>query len=219
MSVSLLVGLLPYWNLTNVGISPILEEISFWNFLETFLGCWYTGSKWIWFFGMLAGQFQLILEFLYVCQSVSWLTSLLKLDKYRHISGPEWYIFLKIFGDIPGMLFHHFQIILNFLYVCQSVSWHTSLLKLDKCRDISSSGWVIFMKLFYTLEISGRPGAPLSSSCGGLLGAFGPLKRPLASSPLCCQNFFYNHILQYSTSSLYFGILSMSTQFNLLLWL
>ena len=87
---------------------------------------------------------------MYVCQSVSWLTSLLKLDKYRHISGPEWDIFLKIFGDIPGMLFHHFQIILNFLYVCQSVSWHTSLLKLDKYRDISSSGWVIFMKLFYT---------------------------------------------------------------------
>ena len=27
------------------GISPVLDEISFWNFLETFLRCWYTGSK------------------------------------------------------------------------------------------------------------------------------------------------------------------------------
>ena len=86
--------------------------------------------------GMLAHQFQIIMNFLYVCQSVSWLTSLLKLDKYRDISGPEWDIFLKFFGDIPGMLLHHFQIILNFLCVCQSVSWLTSLLKLDKYRDI-----------------------------------------------------------------------------------
>ena len=59
---------------------------------------------------------------MYVCQSVSLLTSLLKLDKYRDISGPEWDIFLEIFEDIPGMLFHHFQMILNFLYLCQSVS-------------------------------------------------------------------------------------------------
>ena len=64
---------------------------------------------------------------LYVCQSVSWLTSLLKLDKYRDISGPERAIFLKFVGDIPRMLLHHFQIILNFLYVCKSVSWLTSL--------------------------------------------------------------------------------------------
>ena len=102
------------------------------------------------FFGdipwMLLHHFQKILNFLYVCQSVSWLTSLLKLDKYRDISGPEWAIFLKFFGDIPRMVLHHFQIILNFLCVCQSVSWLTSLLKLDKCRDISSSGWDISLK-------------------------------------------------------------------------
>ena len=42
MSVSLLIGSLPYWNYTNIGISPVLDEISFWNFLETFLVCWYT---------------------------------------------------------------------------------------------------------------------------------------------------------------------------------
>ena len=45
MSVSLLVGLLSYWNLTNIGISPVLDDISFWIFLEAFLGCLYTCSK------------------------------------------------------------------------------------------------------------------------------------------------------------------------------
>ena len=39
------------------------------------------------------------------------------------------------------MLVHYVPIILNFLYVCQSVSWLTSLLKLDKFRNISSSRW------------------------------------------------------------------------------
>ena len=48
-------------------------------------------------------------------------------------------IFLISFGDIPRMFVHCFQPILNLLYVCQFVSWLTSLLKLDKCKDISSS--------------------------------------------------------------------------------
>ena len=90
--------------------------------------------------GMLAGQFQIIQKFLYVCQSVKWLTSLLQLDKYRDISGSGWDMFLKLFGDIPEMLVQQLQIILNFLVVCQSVCWLTLLLKLDKFRDISSSG-------------------------------------------------------------------------------
>ena len=93
--------------------------------------------------GMLFHHFQIILNFLCVCQSVSWLTSLLKLDKYRYISSSGWDIFLKFFGDIPGMLIHYFQIILKFLCVCHSVRWLTYLLKLDKYRDISSSGWVL----------------------------------------------------------------------------
>ena len=45
-------------------------------------------------------------EFLYVCQSVSWLTLLLKLDKYRDTSSSGRDIFLKVSGDIPGMLAH-----------------------------------------------------------------------------------------------------------------
>ena len=60
---------------------------------------------------MLVLLLQIMLTF-FMSQSVSWLTSLLKLDKYRHISGPEWDIFLKKIWDIPGMLLHHFQIIL-----------------------------------------------------------------------------------------------------------
>ena len=84
---------------------------------------------------------------LYVCQSVSWLTFLLKLDKYRDISSSLRDIFLTFFGRIPGMFVHLFQIILNFMYVCQSVSWLTSLLKLSKYRDISSSGRDIFLKI------------------------------------------------------------------------
>ena len=75
-------------------------------------------------------------NFLYVCVSVRWLTSLLKLDKYKDISRSEIDISLNFFGDNPRMLLHHFQIILNFLYVCQSVSWHTSLLKLGQYRQI-----------------------------------------------------------------------------------
>ena len=88
---------------------------------------------------MLVHLFQIILNFLCVCQSVSWLTSLLKLDKCRDTSSSGWDIFLKFFGDIPGTLVHYFPILLN------SVSWLTSLLKLDKYRDILRSGWDIFL--------------------------------------------------------------------------
>ena len=55
---------------------------------------------------------------LYVCQSVIWLTTLLKLDTYRGIPCSWWDIFLKFFGDIPDMFVHYFQIITNFVYVC-----------------------------------------------------------------------------------------------------
>ena len=47
MSVSLVVDILPYWNPTDLGISPALDEISFWMFMDTFLGCWYTCSKYL----------------------------------------------------------------------------------------------------------------------------------------------------------------------------
>ena len=106
----------------------------FLKILETFLGCLYTISK--------------KHQFLHVCQSVSLLTSFLKLDKHRDISCSGWDISPNFSGDIPEMFVHNFQVLTNFLYVCQSFSWLTSLLKLDKYRDISSPGWDIFLKFF-----------------------------------------------------------------------
>ena len=55
-SVSLLVGLLPYWNYTNTGISPFLDDIYFWDFLETFLGYWYSSSEYFWISCISHGQ-------------------------------------------------------------------------------------------------------------------------------------------------------------------
>ena len=65
---------------------------------------------------------------------------------YNYGSGCD--TFLKSFGHILGMFVDYFWFVQNFLYVCQSVSWLTSLLKLDKSSDISSSGWDIFLKFF-----------------------------------------------------------------------
>ena len=108
--------------------------------------------SYFWFFlhirEIFVHYFQIVTHFLYVCQSISWLTSLLKLRYYRDISRSGWDIFLKSFGDIPGMFVHWFQFILNFLYVCESVSWLTFLLKIQLNWDISSSGWDIFLNFY-----------------------------------------------------------------------
>ena len=58
MSITLVVGILPYSNQTNLGISPVLDEISFWIFMDTFLGYWYNCSKLFWIS---------ILKFKYIC--------------------------------------------------------------------------------------------------------------------------------------------------------
>ena len=78
--------------------------------------------------------------------SVRLLTSLLKLDKCRGKSFSGWDNFLIFFQIFLGCVY--FQIIKNFLYVCQSISWLTSLLKLDKYRENSSSWWEIFLNFF-----------------------------------------------------------------------
>ena len=135
MSVSLLVALLPYWNYKKYRDN----SSSGWDIFLKFFGG---------FPGINLQLIQIILNFLCVCQSVSWLTCLLKLDKNRDISSSGWVISLKFFGGIPGMFVHLFQIILNFMYICQSVSWLTSLLQLHKYRDISTSEWDMFLKLF-----------------------------------------------------------------------
>ena len=110
---------------------------SWWDIFLKFLGD---------ILGLFVHFFQIITDFLYVCQSIGWLTSIMKLGQYRDISYSGWDIFLKIFGHITGMFLHYFQINANFLYVCQSVSWLTSLEILNKCRDISCSERDIFLK-------------------------------------------------------------------------
>ena len=100
--------------------------------------------------GICVNFFQIITYFLYVCQSIGWLTSIMKLGQYRDISYSGWDIFLKIFGHITGMFLHYFQINANFLYVCQSVSWLTSLQILNKYRHIICSDWDIFLNFFDT---------------------------------------------------------------------
>ena len=126
MPVSLLVGLLRCWNETNVGISSVLDEISFWYF---WMLAWNVCTP-----DQNNSKF---LVFLSVCYMA---ISLLKLCKYRDIYSSGWYICLNFFGGLPGMFVHQIKIILNFLYVCHSVSWLTYLMKLCQYRDISSSG-------------------------------------------------------------------------------
>ena len=100
---------------------------------------------------MFVHFFWILTNFLYVCQSISWLTNLLKLGQYGDISCPGWDIFLKYFGDISGIFWQYFQINANCLYVCQSVSWLTSLQILNKCRDISCSERDIFLKFVWDI--------------------------------------------------------------------
>ena len=59
----------------------------------------------------------------------------------------------EIFGDIPMIFLDYCQKIPNFFYVCQSASWLTSLLKLDKYRDISSSRWGIYLNIFGYIHV------------------------------------------------------------------
>ena len=114
-------------------ISPVLEDIFFWNFLETFRECWHTNSKWIWI----------------SCLSVSLLFGLLLYWNHTNIdnSSSGWYIFLKFLGDTLGTLIHYFQIILIF---CMSVSLLVGILlkKTDKSRNIFSSEWDIFLNVY-----------------------------------------------------------------------
>ena len=61
------------------------------------------------------------MNFLCFCQSVSWFNFLLKYVN-RDISSSWGDIFLNFLGDIPSIYLEFFQIIMDFLYVCQSLS-------------------------------------------------------------------------------------------------
>ena len=132
MSVSLFICLLLYWNYTYRDISISGWEI-FLIFLEIFLGCWNTKYKW---FGIS-------------CMAVSLFVCLLP-----YWNKTKWYLqfwmryLSRIFLDLPEVLVHCIQKNQNSFYVCQSGSWHTSLMKSDKFRDIASSGWDIFLNLY-----------------------------------------------------------------------
>ena len=71
MLVSLLFGLLPYWNYTDIDNSSSGWDI----FLKYFGGI----------LAMFVHLYQIILKFLYVCQSVIWLILLLKWHKFRYL--------------------------------------------------------------------------------------------------------------------------------------
>ena len=92
---------------------------------------------------MLLHHFQIILNFLYVCQSVSWLTSSLKLHKSSDISSSGWYIFLKFFGDIPMIFLNYFQIIPFF--VCVSVCQLAYLLTESGLTEEYVQFWMIYI--------------------------------------------------------------------------
>ena len=58
----------------------------------------------------------------------------------------------EIFGDIPELFVHFYQMITNFLCVCQSISWIPYLLKLGQYGDISCSRWDVFHKFWETFH-------------------------------------------------------------------
>ena len=126
MSVSLLVGLLPYWILVNIGTSSLREDISLWNFQVIFPGCSYTSSEW----DILLNFLEAFLGCLYTCSkwfwnscmSVSLLVGLLPYWNYTNIGISPVLddIFFWIVFNIPRMFVHLFQMILNFMHVCQS---------------------------------------------------------------------------------------------------
>ena len=99
-SLSLHVGLLFCWSKTDIGISPVLDKRSFWNFSYTFQGCWYTSFK---YFGIS-------------CLSVSQLIGLLPHWNYtnREISPvldeQSFWNFLKIFCGCLHISSTYFQI-------------------------------------------------------------------------------------------------------------
>ena len=131
MSLSLLVGLLPYW------IRLIKIYLQFWmRYLSQIFGD---------ILEMFVHYFKIITYFLYVCQSISWLTFLQILGKYRDISCSWWDIFLKFLGDILGLFVHFFQIITDFLYVCQSIGWLTSIFWM---RYLSENFWTHYWDVF-----------------------------------------------------------------------
>ena len=101
------------------GISPVLDFTSFWIFLRHSMD--------------VGTLFQNNSEF-HVRLSVCLFAYLLTKIRQRYISRYGWDMFLEFFEDIPTLV-QWFQIILIFLYICQSGSWYTSFIICDKFRQ------------------------------------------------------------------------------------
>ena len=84
--------LLPYWNYTKMGLSLLLDEIHFWKFWETLVGCLHTNSKYFWISCMSVS--------LLVCY---FLTEIRQIWRYLHF----WMRYISaIFLDIPWTFVH-----------------------------------------------------------------------------------------------------------------
>ena len=117
MFFSLLVCLLPYWNLTLVGISPVLDEISFWNFLEIFVGCYYTRSK---NFQISCMFFSLLVGLLPYC-------NLTNIGISNVLDEIYFWNFLKHSLDIGSLVFTllGWAYILTFEFLCAGLNFET----------------------------------------------------------------------------------------------
>ena len=110
MSVSPLVGLVPYWKYAKMGISPVLGELSVYFFR--------------YFSGKLLHCFHIITYFFFVCPAITWLTSLLKFSQYRDIFCSGWDIFLIFEKKFLWCLYSSSKYL---LIPCMSVSLFVSL--------------------------------------------------------------------------------------------
>ena len=84
-------------------VAPFLEMVKIWSGWDISRKCFVEIP------GILVQYLHIMRIFLFVCQSTSWLTSLLKSRKYQDVSCSGWDIFLKYFGDLPVMFLHCFQ--------------------------------------------------------------------------------------------------------------
>ena len=135
MYVSVLVGLLLYWKYANVGISPDLDDTSFWNFLETFLRCLYTSSKWL--------KISCMSLSLFIASLPYWIWVIFGYIQFwmRYL----FQIFWKHSLDVCTLVLNNFRFLVC-LSVCSLRHFLTKIM-------LSSSRWAIFFK--FSAEISG----------------------------------------------------------------
>ena len=104
---------MPNFTLLGVSFSPLPRNG------QNMIWMIYLSENFVQIPGILVQYLHFIRIILFVLQSASWLTSLLKLGKYRDVSCSGWDIFFKYFGDLPGMFLHYFSKLKSFcMCVC-----------------------------------------------------------------------------------------------------